>query len=53
MTAQHRLLNRVSELVDSGAIRPTLDHDLEQINATNLKTAHALIESAVRTAKWS
>ena len=42
---QHQLLNRVSELVDSGVIRTTFDHELGTINASNLKKAHALIES--------
>jgi NADPH:quinone reductase len=45
MPDQHKLLNRVSQLVDSGVIRTTFDHDLGTINAVNLKKAHALIES--------
>jgi NADPH2:quinone reductase len=45
MPAQHQLLNRVAELVDSGVIRTTFDHELGTINASNLKKAHALIES--------
>jgi NADPH2:quinone reductase len=43
--AQHALLNEVSRLVDAGAIRTTLSETLGKINAGNLKTAHALLES--------
>jgi len=43
--AQHNLLNQVAELVDLGVIRTTADNELGAINATNLKKAHALIES--------
>ncbi len=42
---QHELLNRVSELVDTGKIKSTLADNFGAINATNLKRAHALIES--------
>ncbi len=42
---QHALLNSVSELVDAGKIRSTLNDDFGTINAENLKRAHALIES--------
>lgn len=42
---QHALLNSVSELVDTGKIRSTLNDDFGTINAENLKRAHALIES--------
>lgn len=45
MLAQHKLLNEVSGLVDAGVIRTTLAETLGKINATNLKKAHALIES--------
>jgi len=45
MIAQHQLLNRVSELVDQGKLRSTLADSLGCINAANLKTAHALLES--------
>ncbi len=43
--AQHVLLNEVSQLVDTGAIRTTLTETLGTINASNLKTAHKLLES--------
>lgn len=45
MIAQHRVLNEVAELVDAGVLRTTLTHEGGTINATNLKRAHALVES--------
>jgi zinc-binding alcohol dehydrogenase family protein len=45
MIAQHHLLNEVASLIDAGIIRTTLSERLSPINAANLKTAHALIES--------
>ena len=42
---QHQLLNEVSGLVESGAIRTTLTDVLGTINAVNLKKAHALVET--------
>jgi len=45
MIEQHRLLNRVAELVDVGVIRTTITDTAGQINAANLKKVHALIES--------
>lgn len=42
---QHNLLNQVAELVDTEVLRTTADNDFGLINATNLKRAHALIES--------
>ena len=35
----------VAELVETGVIRTTADNELGTINATNLRKAHALIES--------
>ncbi len=43
--AQHRLLNRVADLVDAGTVKTTLAEHFGTINAANLKRAHALIES--------
>lgn len=43
--AQHRILDRVSRLVDDGKIRTTLTETVGTINAANLKKAHAMIES--------
>jgi zinc-binding alcohol dehydrogenase family protein len=45
MIGQHHLLNEVAALVDAGLIRTTLAERFGSINATNLKAAHALVES--------
>ncbi|NKM68988.1 zinc-binding alcohol dehydrogenase family protein [Rhizobium laguerreae] len=45
MIEQHKLLNRISELVDAGKIRTTLSEIVGPINAANLKTVHAMVES--------
>ncbi|MBB5065827.1 zinc-binding alcohol dehydrogenase family protein [Granulicella mallensis] len=45
MIAQHQLLDKVADLVDSGVIRTTIADTLGTINAANLKEAHALLES--------
>ena len=45
MIEQHRLLNEVSTLVDSGRIRTTVTEVLSPISAANLRAAHARIES--------
>ncbi|MDB5879632.1 MAG: zinc-binding alcohol dehydrogenase family protein [Variovorax sp.] len=45
MIGQHRLLNEVAGLVDAGLVRTTLSERYGTINASNLKRAHALIES--------
>ncbi|HBK07336.1 MAG TPA: zinc-binding alcohol dehydrogenase family protein [Acetobacteraceae bacterium] len=45
MGAQGVLLNEVSRLVDAGTIRTTLGENFGPIDATNLKRAHAMIES--------
>lgn len=45
MIGQHRLLNEVADLVDAGLLRTTLAEHFGEINASNLKRAHALIES--------
>jgi len=45
MIGQHRLLNDVADLIDKGVLRTTLDQRFGTINATNLKRAHALLES--------
>lgn len=44
MEEQHRLLNRISALVDQGVFRSTMTTRLSPISAENLKQAHALIE---------
>ncbi|PDV88501.1 Zn-dependent oxidoreductase [Rhizobium sp. H4] len=45
MIEQHKLLNKVSELVDAGKIRTTLSEIVGPINAANLKKAHMMVES--------
>lgn len=45
MIEQHRLLNRVSQLVDDGVLKTTLGEHFGTINAHNLRRAHALLES--------
>jgi NADPH:quinone reductase-like Zn-dependent oxidoreductase len=45
MIEQSRLLNCVSKLVEQGYIRTTAGKNLGIIKASNLKTAHAELES--------
>ncbi|WP_025130608.1 zinc-binding alcohol dehydrogenase family protein [Pseudomonas sp. PH1b] len=45
MQEQHRLLNRVAELIDAGTLKTTVGEHFGQINAANLRRAHALLES--------
>tara|TARA_R110002095_G_scaffold105726_1_gene92522 strand:+ start:1365 stop:2402 length:1038 start_codon:yes stop_codon:yes gene_type:complete len=45
MHEQSRLLNRVSDLIDQGYIQTTVGKNLGAINANNLRTAHAELES--------
>lgn len=45
MDAQGRILAQLAELVDAGRIRTTLNERFGTINATNLRRAHALLES--------
>ncbi|MEN0038456.1 MAG: zinc-binding alcohol dehydrogenase family protein [Cellvibrio sp.] len=51
MIEQHHLLNRIADLVDTGAIKTTLNKTLSPINADNLRTAHAQIESGSTVGK--
>ncbi|ACV76061.1 MAG: zinc-binding alcohol dehydrogenase family protein [Zymomonas mobilis] len=44
LSEQHRILNRVSRLVDEGRIRTTLAKNGGVINAAHLKQAHQFIE---------
>lgn len=46
MIAQHHILMEMAELVDAGVVRTTVNEHFGSINATNLKRAHALIESS-------
>lgn len=43
--AQHIILTEIAALVDAGVIRTTLGENFGQINAENLRRAHAFIES--------
>ncbi|MCT1905489.1 zinc-binding alcohol dehydrogenase family protein [Oceanobacillus sojae] len=45
MISQHHLLNHVAELVDNNVIHATVNKQLSPINAENLKTAHAWLET--------
>jgi zinc-binding alcohol dehydrogenase family protein len=45
MIEQHRLLSEAASLVDQGVLRTTLAEIVGTINAANLKTAHARLES--------
>lgn len=45
MIEQHKLLTYVSAEIDAGRIRTTLDKVLSPINAENVRTVHALIET--------
>ena len=51
MNEQGMILNALAVLVDDGKIRTTLTQQLSPINAANLKTAHALIESGAAKGK--
>ena len=43
---QGRILDRIAGLIDSGELRTTLQQDLGPINATNLRAAHAQLETS-------
>ncbi len=45
MLEQHKLLNRVAGLIDSGILKTTVGEHFGSINASNLRRAHALLES--------
>jgi NADPH:quinone reductase-like Zn-dependent oxidoreductase len=45
MIEQHRILDRLAELVDAGTIRTTANENYGRIVAANLRRAHAMIES--------
>jgi NADPH2:quinone reductase len=51
MIAQHRLLDEVSALVDSGLIRGTMTRALGPITAANLREGHALVEGGTMIGK--
>ncbi|MBO0797155.1 MAG: zinc-binding alcohol dehydrogenase family protein, partial [Ktedonobacteraceae bacterium] len=45
MVEQHKLLDQLARLVDAGKVYTTLTELLSPINATNLRQAHARVES--------
>jgi NADPH2:quinone reductase len=51
MIEQHRLLNQVSEWLDTGKLRGTLKETLSPINAANLRRAHEKLESGTMIGK--
>ncbi|HZX51935.1 MAG TPA: zinc-binding alcohol dehydrogenase family protein [Pseudomonas sp.] len=51
MIEQHRLLQRVAELVDAGTLQTTLGEHFGSINAANLRRAHTLLESGTAKGK--
>ncbi|WP_298183963.1 zinc-binding alcohol dehydrogenase family protein [uncultured Pseudomonas sp.] len=51
MIEQHRLLERVAELVDAGPLKTTLGEHFGRINAANLRRAHSLLESGTAKGK--
>ena len=51
MIEQHRLLQRVAELVDAGTLKTTLGEHFGRINAANLSRAHSLLESGTAKGK--
>ena len=53
METQGQLLNQTAELVDSGQLRTTLTNPVSPINAANLRTAHAQIESGLSIGKMA
>ncbi|MDP9504320.1 zinc-binding alcohol dehydrogenase family protein [Pseudomonas protegens] len=51
MQEQHVLLNKVAELIDAGTLKTTVGEHFGQINAANLRRAHALLESGTAKGK--
>ena len=51
MLEQHKLLNRVADLIDAGTLKTTVGEHFGQINAVNLRRAHALLESGAAKGK--
>lgn len=51
ITEQHKLLNDVAGLLESGKVRHTLTRHLGRITAANLLTGHALVESGTMIGK--
>jgi NADPH:quinone reductase-like Zn-dependent oxidoreductase len=45
MQEQQNMLNKISELIDQGILKTTLNQTLSPINAENIKKAHQSLES--------
>jgi NADPH:quinone reductase-like Zn-dependent oxidoreductase len=48
---QHRLLEKASELVDTGVLRPTATVVLDGLQAATLREAHRMVESQAMIGK--
>jgi len=53
MIEQHRMLERIADLVDAGELESTHTETLGTINAANLRAAHARLESGSTIGKLS
>lgn len=51
MIEQHRILNRVAGLIDTGQLRSTMNKCFTGINASHLRQAHALVEAGTAIGK--
>ncbi|MDV3350697.1 zinc-binding alcohol dehydrogenase family protein [Leptothoe sp. LEGE 181152] len=51
MVSQHRLLNRVAQLVDQGIVKTTMTEHLGAMNVANLAKAHGRLESGKMVGK--
>ena len=51
MIEQHKLLNQVAELLDTGKLKCTLKETLSPINGANLRKAHERLESGTMIGK--
>ena len=51
MVEQHRLLSEAAGLVDKGVLRTTMTRSFGKLTATNLKQAHAQLESGTTLGK--
>ncbi|QNQ82049.1 zinc-binding alcohol dehydrogenase family protein [Lactobacillus sp. PV037] len=45
MDTQHKILNKISNMIDERKLKCTLTQVLSPLNAANLRTAHALVEN--------
>lgn len=45
MIAQHHILTQIAKLIDNGTLKTTVNQVMQPINASNLRAAHAQLES--------